>query len=302
MDMKRLILFVLLLWALGAHAAVEGLFDTTTGDPVDPATQAELDAHAGVADAHRLTRSAQSPTTADITGAVNTHYMVDLSGLTADRSLTLPTASAGDELCVTVTTGDADYELIIKGAATVTINGGSAATEWSRVFVAAETVCLQADSATAWFVVAHTLSDLFFHAHNAGTGDTQSVSAGTASVNSTVLSVIAADIGSMLSASGTRSATLRRAGRWQFGGTFIFSAFSNNSKTTRNVINVDSDTHYDTRGITNGSGTGFGVHVMIPALDVGAVVSLGTYHNDTVSRANRDAAYTVSFWGRWVGP
>lgn len=100
-----------------------------------------------------MEQSSQSPTTSDITGAVNTHYILNLSGLTADRNLTLPTATAGDKIRVTVTTGDADYELILKGAATVTINGGSAATEWSRVFIDNESVLFEATSSTNWQVV-----------------------------------------------------------------------------------------------------------------------------------------------------
>jgi uncharacterized Zn-binding protein involved in type VI secretion len=96
--------------------------------------------------------STQSPTTADITGAVNTRYRIDISGLTATRSITIPTATVGDIIEISISTGDNQYELIVKGAATVTINGGSAATEWSRLFITNEFVQLVAVSSTAWIV------------------------------------------------------------------------------------------------------------------------------------------------------
>lgn len=97
---------------------------------------------------------AQSVTTADITGVAGNHYQCTIAGLTANRNLTLPTASAaGEKVRVSITDGDADYELIIKGAATVTINGGSAATEWSRLFIAGESVLFESTSTTNWNVV-----------------------------------------------------------------------------------------------------------------------------------------------------
>lgn len=99
-----------------------------------------------------LTLSTQSPTTSDITGAVNTRYRIDISGLTATRSITIPTGTAGDIIEISISNGDDAYELIVKGASTVTINGGSAATEWSRLFITNEFVQLVAVSSTAWIV------------------------------------------------------------------------------------------------------------------------------------------------------
>ena len=115
--------------------------------------RADLDLEPGIDVFRFLTHSPQTATTADITGAVNTHYLCTIAGLTDHRNLTLPTATAGDRIRVTVLDGDASYALIIKGAATVTINGGSAATEWSRLFIAAETVEFEATSGANWQVV-----------------------------------------------------------------------------------------------------------------------------------------------------
>jgi hypothetical protein len=99
-----------------------------------------------------LTLSTQSPTTADITGASNTRYRLDISGLTATRSITIPSGTAGDVIEIYLNAGDDTYELIVKGAASVTINGGSAATEWSRLFITNEFVQLVCVATNTWIV------------------------------------------------------------------------------------------------------------------------------------------------------
>jgi len=92
---------------------------------------------------------------ADTTMAVGNMYVTDMSGwATADRTYTLPAAAAvGDRVGIMVTAGDASHELIIKPNTGDTINGGSAAAEWSRLFITGEVVilrCVTADS--AWVV------------------------------------------------------------------------------------------------------------------------------------------------------
>lgn len=97
----------------------------------------------------------EAGTNADVTMAVGKMYVVDMTAwATADRTFTLPaTAAAGDQIGVTITGGNASYELILKPGTGDTINGGSAAAEWSRLFITGETVifrCTTADS--AWVV------------------------------------------------------------------------------------------------------------------------------------------------------
>ena len=72
--------------------------------------------------------------------------------MTATRSITIPTGTPGDIIEISISNGDDAYELIVKGASTVTINGGSAATEWSRLFITNEFVQLVCVSSTAWIV------------------------------------------------------------------------------------------------------------------------------------------------------
>lgn len=100
-----------------------------------------------------LTNSNISPTTANVNAEVNYRYFADISGLTADRNFVVPAGAVGDiiELCITV--GDATYELVIIGDTSITINGGSAATEWSRLFITGESIKLVASSTTNWQVI-----------------------------------------------------------------------------------------------------------------------------------------------------
>jgi len=101
-----------------------------------------------------LNHVSASPTTAGVTGVVGTMHLLDISGLTASRNFTLPaTAAVGDRVGVYITTGDDTHALIIIGDTGDTINGGSANTEWSRLFITNECVilrCVTADS--AWIV------------------------------------------------------------------------------------------------------------------------------------------------------
>jgi hypothetical protein len=95
-----------------------------------------------------------SPTGAGVTGVVGTMHILDISGLTGDQDFTLPaTCAIGDRVGVFLKVGDADHELSLKPASGDTINGGSPAAEWSRLFITGECVifrCIAAD--TDWIV------------------------------------------------------------------------------------------------------------------------------------------------------
>lgn len=92
-------------------------------------------------------------TNAAVTMTVNRHYELDASILTADRNYTLPTPTAtGDRIRVSLTSGNATYECIIKGNTGITVNGGSAGAEWSRLFIAREYAEFRATDATNWDV------------------------------------------------------------------------------------------------------------------------------------------------------
>jgi len=94
-------------------------------------------------------------TDADTTMAVGNMYVTDMSGwATADRTYTLPaTAAVGDRIGIMVTSGNASYELIIKPNTGDTINGGTAAAEWSRMFITGEVVIMRCIVANTTWVV-----------------------------------------------------------------------------------------------------------------------------------------------------
>ena len=95
-----------------------------------------------------------SPTTANITASPNTHYQANVSGLTANRNFIIPAPSKiGDEIEINISTGDDAFAFLIIGDTSITINSGSAATEWSRLFITGEKVRLRATSATNWQVI-----------------------------------------------------------------------------------------------------------------------------------------------------
>lgn len=62
-----------------------------------------------------LTVSIASVTTSNVTGVEETHHILDVSGMTANRDFNLPTPSAaGKRVRVTLSAGDATYVLIVK--------------------------------------------------------------------------------------------------------------------------------------------------------------------------------------------
>ena len=93
----------------------------------------------------------QTPT-GNITGAVGMLYVITTTSMSGNIDVTVPSASVGERMGVLCVTDEPDHEIIIKGAASQTINGGSAATEWSRLFIAGEIVILRCTAANTWWV------------------------------------------------------------------------------------------------------------------------------------------------------
>jgi len=100
-----------------------------------------------------LTNSNISPTTANVSAAVNTRYFADVSGLTASRNFIVPAGAVGDIIELNIKAGDDTYALIVIGDTGITINGGSSATEWSRLFITGETIQLIADTTSNWILM-----------------------------------------------------------------------------------------------------------------------------------------------------
>lgn len=91
---------------------------------------------------------------ANATMASNTDYTVNMSGwVTSNRTYTLPASPAvGDKVGIKISVGNTTYALIIVGNTSQTINGGSAAAEWSRLFIAGERVVFEYVASNTWVV------------------------------------------------------------------------------------------------------------------------------------------------------
>lgn len=101
-----------------------------------------------------LEPKATTLTTAGITGEVGTLHILTIAGLTAHRNFTLPAVCAvGDRVGVCIVDGDATYEVPLLPATGDTINAGSASAEWSRLFIAGETVIFRCVTANAAWIV-----------------------------------------------------------------------------------------------------------------------------------------------------
>ncbi len=89
----------------------------------------------------------------NVTLVENTIHNQTITGLTGSRQNVFPVPSAiGKEITINILDGDADYEMIPIGAATVTLNGGSAATadDKHRLFIENETQTWVSTSLTNW--------------------------------------------------------------------------------------------------------------------------------------------------------
>lgn len=91
-------------------------------------------------------------TDAAVSMLTNRRYVGSIASFTADRNYTLPAGTAGDVIEVQITTGDDLFELILLGATGVSINGGSAATEWSRLFISNEFIRFRCHATNDWRV------------------------------------------------------------------------------------------------------------------------------------------------------
>lgn len=95
-------------------------------------------------------------TDANLSAAVNTLYHWDISGLTADRTLTLPTTAAvGDRVAITIATGDDAFEVLITAASGDTLATIAGGTEWSRLFITGEVVVMRCIVANTTWIVEH---------------------------------------------------------------------------------------------------------------------------------------------------
>jgi len=105
-----------------------------------------------------LSESSQAPTSSDIAAALNTHYNVDLSSLTADVHLVLPTpASSADRISLYIEVGNSTYLLKVKGDTGVKFFAETASEDDRfRYYTAGESATLVPNSSLdGWIIPRH---------------------------------------------------------------------------------------------------------------------------------------------------
>ena len=157
-----------------------------------------------------LTHNSSTITTANLTCAEENVYNCTIAGLTANRNAVLPAPSAaGKQIRINILDGDATYALIIIGDTGVTINGGSAATEWSRLFIANESVTLESTSTSNWQVIDDGRIPCL------GIAQRQSAQSITTSTPTKVLiDTSVANIGGIVDVTTNNRIDIRRSGRY----------------------------------------------------------------------------------------
>jgi hypothetical protein len=145
-----------------------------------------------------------------------------------------------------LTTGDDTYELIIAGASGVSINGGSAATEWSRLFIDNEFVRFRCFAENDWRVEIDGRKPC-----DANRGPNTGISLTSATWMTEVnFATIRRDIGSI--ATPTGKFTIRRAGIYRISLAAALSADSSS------FVNLEESAYFQmvaTRGGSIFSGT-----------------------------------------------
>lgn len=160
--------------------------------------------------------NASTITTGNLTCAENNVYNCTIAGLTADRNAVLPAPSAaGKQIRLNILDGDATYALIIIGDTGVTVNGGSAATEWSRLFIAGESVTLESTSTSNWNVVTDKRRKCFGVAERQSA---QSIDSKTSPNTKILLDASIIDIGGIVDVATNNRINIRRAGNYRITG------------------------------------------------------------------------------------
>lgn len=248
-----------------------------------------------------------SVTDSDVTAQVGTHYELDVSGLTASRNFALPTAKTGDQIRVKLTTGDADHELIIKGAATVTINGGTAATEWSRLFIDDEVVEFRATSATNWDVVHDGRIAPSMSVGNSSGASVQSIANGVDTKIASAIDTVYHNKGGLWDVTN-KNIIIRRAGQYLItGGGGLQNIVD--QKRIRVMLHKDTGSGYNmeaelgrntSSGPTNQWLTAYSGYQA--PFDAGDDIALYINHTDTTSRNTAGTVKNIIHLSSvWIG-
>lgn len=258
-----------------------------------------------------LRRTPASPTTADVTGVPGVLHALDISGLTATRSLILPAGTDGQRIGVYLSTGGSGYDLDIRGGTGVTINGGAAATKFTCLVQAREYMVFRATGASNWQVDVDGRSDLAWRV--------QSDDATVQNILSSTLTTVSAALPNVLFgvahwyASGVFSP--KRPGRWLVGAslalqtitaTLIAAAETNMAgaiyKSDGNTDSIALGTVPLMKSASSGKSLGGFSPSGVLSLDgVSEYVSVKIYQNSGQTLALTATSRACNFWGVWLG-
>lgn len=242
-----------------------------------------------------LNHVAASPTTAGVTGVVGTMHLLDISGLTASRNFTLPaTAAVGDRVGVYITTGDDTYALVIIGDTGDTINGGSAATEWCRLYNANEYVILRCITAnTAWVVESVVWVDNISKA-SANGSTTQNMPRNAVTKLTTALATEVSDADALWDTTNKQMVT-RRAGLYTFNFAAQITSVQS-GKSTQALLYVDGASVAGGPFYPIGvAGSPVSTSAVTLRLATGAVVDLRVYYEDDTTDRDTNVAASNNF-------
>lgn len=223
-------------------------------------------------------------TNAAVTMLVNRHYELDASILTADRNYTLPTPTAtGDRIRVSLTNGNASYECIIKGNTGITVNGGSAGAEWSRLFIAREFAEFRATSATNWDVWDDgRIPQKVFMFLSIGVSSHYANDA----VTKSPLDTTTIDVGNIADLANDL-ARVRRDSSYSISGSSYVDGLTSTTNQIISFLNI-AGTNYRGgwigRGSTGASGAAVSTSIAHISLAAGDEIYTSLYHNDGGAR------------------
>ena len=179
-----------------------------------------------------LSHSAETITTGNLTGVIGTLHDCTIAGMTAERNAILPAPTAiGQRIRIRVDDGDDEHELVIKGDTGVTINGGTAATEDTRIFIAKEFMDYYSTSLTNWETYIDGRIPCYFIGTDA-TGQTHNVT--TTQVFDVAVDTPERDVGDLHDAANDRP-VVRRAGDYKITLGMFFTALGTNISYSINI-------------------------------------------------------------------
>lgn len=223
---------------------------------------------------------------ANVSFEVGKSYFLDLSGMTANRNGVLPAGTAGDEIVVHITDGDDTYAFILIGDAGVTINGGAAATEWSRLFITGETIIFIATSATNWQVIQDGRIP-----SKGSIEDATGTPVNDSTLTQVALDTILVDIGDVVDAANNRI-NIRRSSRYQVSSVVTFTTLQAPRifSRVRELTGVDDLITVEVSGYNAGSYPSPATPAAIFDLDADETVGLYTYQTSGGPETTRNQA------------